>query len=397
MSVIQAVDLFAGPGGWDVAYRNIGKGRTVLGIENDGSACFTRLANDLSTWTIDVRRVNPLDQTFMSYTETEGLIASPPCQTFSQAGKGNGRRQMAEVLGGIVRLQHPNDPVINYHLFDDERTGLVLEPLRWAIARINAGKPFKWIALEQVPGVLPVWQAYASVLLDAGYSVVTSVVSAEQYGVPQTRKRAVLLAHLTRDVKLPAATHRKYKKGIPQELGDPDLKPWVSMADALGWNGLVGFPRKDDGREAVEIGGTAYRARDLRSVNEPAQVVTEKARSWTHFCPTNVRPKSTLRGLNEPAPTLAFGHEMPRWVGGTGVKATVRELTEPAGTVHYGQRLNKVTWHPSGERVTPAQAGVLQSFPADYAWQGTRTKQFQQIGNAIPPLLAEALLREVAV
>jgi DNA (cytosine-5)-methyltransferase 1 len=274
----------------------------------------------------------------------------------------------------------------------------VLEPLHWIIERINVGHPFRWIALEQVPGVLPVWEAYAGVLRDAGYSVVTSVVSAEQYGVPQTRKRAVLLAHLTRDVRLPPATHRKYKKGVPQELGDPDLKPWVSMADALGWEGLVGFPRRDDGREAVEIGGTAYRARDLRSVNEPAQVVTEKARSWTHFCATNVRPKASIRSLSEPAPTLAFGHERPRWLRqGTGANATVRELGEPAGTVHFGERLNKVTWEPDAVQLTAQEAGILQSFPADYAWQGSRTKQFQQIGNAIPPLLAEALLREVAV
>lgn len=379
----DAIDLFAGPGGWDVAARNIGL--DVQGIEMDQSAVATRVAEGLGAIWSDVRKVEP------TLIESPGLIASPPCQTFSKAGKGEGRKALDVVFAEAWKVW--NGDGIGYGEFEDERTGLVLEPLKWIVAANNAGHPYTWIALEQVPTVLPVWELYGQYLESIGYHVAVGNVSAEQYGVPQTRKRAVLLAHGDRGVGLPFPTHRKYKKGVPQSEGDQELKPWVSMAEALGW-GLTARPSvtlaatSSSGGPRPLDGGSGAR-KILREAQEHGE--------WV-FCATNVRPQSPLRPVTEPASTLAFGHETPRFLRmGTGEKATLRSWKEPAPTVHFGERLNKVTWQPEVIRLSPSEAGVLQSFPADYAWQGTRTKQFQQIGNAVPPLLAEALLREVAL
>jgi DNA (cytosine-5)-methyltransferase 1 len=217
------IDLFAGPGGIDAAARQLG--HPSIGLEWDANAVATRVAAGLATVHGDVRTYGAKD-----FPKSTVLAGGPPCQTFTIAGAGAGRLEMGRVIDATktmaAREQTPAE-------FADERTGLVLEPLRWALEAIDMGQPYKAIILEQVQQALPVWQAYAEVLRAEGYSVTTGILRAEQYGVPQTRRRAVLVARLDGQATLPAPTHRPYRKGVPQHEGDPSLLPWLSMGDVL--------------------------------------------------------------------------------------------------------------------------------------------------------------------
>lgn len=210
------------------------------------------------------------------------------------------------------------------------QTSYVLEPLRW----VEACKP-RAIALEQVPAVLPLWRAMGHVWERLGYSWAVGQLCAADYGVPQTRERAILVASLVRKVKLPPPTHTDQRRS-PSLF----LEPWVSMAQALGWYGeddpartvcghrnprwmyddpdgnrgrTVGFPRRDDRGDSPD----GYRERDMRSEDEPAFTLTEKGRSWTVKTGNNSMVTGRTgsragdgdvqeyeRSCDEPAPTL---------------------------------------------------------------------------------------------
>lgn len=309
------VDLFAGVGGLDQGAAIMGQSTT--GLELDPDACLTRRAVGLPTIQADVRRHGPAD-----FPNAGNLCGGPPCQTYSATGNGSGRRDLDEVLAAIKRLGARQDVGAG---FADDRTGLVLEPLRWALAAVDSGRPYRHVVLEQVPTVLPVWKGYADVLAAEGYSVAVGVLAAEQYGVPQTRRRAVLIARRDGVAVLPPPTHRPYVKGVPQDAGDPALLPWVSMGEAL-------------------------------DRPEPFTVISNYG--------TGGNPKNRGRRTSrEPAATVTGKISRFRIVG--------PDDSEQA----------RFTW---------SEAGRLQTFPADYPWAGRDIGQ--QIGNAVPPLLAAHLI-----
>lgn len=185
------LDLFAGPGGWDEGLRLLGR-TDVIGVELDAMTCATRLAAGHETIQASVADLDPLQ--FFGY---EGLIASPPCQSFSSAGL---QRGLADVRGQLV-----------------------FEVLRYA----QAIRP-QWIACEQVKEVLPIWRSIAAELRLLGYYTWAGLLNAADFGVPQSRIRAFLLASRTRFTP-PQPTHSD-KHG--QTLFGA-LQPWVTMAEAL--------------------------------------------------------------------------------------------------------------------------------------------------------------------
>lgn len=499
-------------------------GMTALGIEMDQWACATARAAGHDCLQADVTTLDPLQ-----FQPVWGLIGSPPCQAYSTAGKGLGRADKPVVIACAHELAagHDSRPG-RLAQCSDRRSLLTVEPLRFALAL----RP-RWVALEQVPAVLELWTIFAGLLATHGYSTAAGILSAERYGVPQTRKRAFLIASLDGPVALPAPTHRSYnprRHDVPED--EAALAPWVSMADALGWTASeeVGFPRRNDtpSNHPSKDDTGVYRKRDRRPACNPAPTLTSRTRSWTRkpsvqirrsgeriaegFDPTEAPAQTVTTRVNRwqahnveepgapgssadmagadwtaerPAPRhlssrrsadgalvarqLPSGQGVERggwaWRNGSHAHASVRASEEPAPTVHFGHSANKVEWvpcayetrqrgarprpisrpaptmlaaglakgtpiwagqrpattvacdrrvHPPGHkenrsdppgryqqrrgasaiRVTVEQAALLQGFPAGYPWQGARTRQFEQVGNAVPPPLARRVLEQ---
>ncbi|WP_330458049.1 DNA cytosine methyltransferase [Streptomyces sp. NBC_00820] len=342
------VDLFAGPGGLDLGAEVLGI--PSIGIEWDDDAVATRLAAGLRTVHGDVRFFGPDHPDFKDCTV---LAGGPPCQTFSIAGSGSGRKAFDLVTGFIHRMhawytrekagmngETWEDIQRELDKLEDERTGLVLQPLRWIFEAMlrprheeNEPRPFDVIVLEQVPSVIEVWHEYEKVLKAVGYQTSAKVYHTEQYGVPQTRRRAVLVARHTEIPKdFLAATHHQYRKGVRAgEVVSGGREPWVSMAGAL---------------------------RDV------------------YACVEEATPR-----------TMPFCVVSNYGSGGDPKARGRRESDQPSATITGKWKRNRIVGldarETEMERLSNEEAGVFQTFPYRYPWRGN--DQAQQIGNAVPP------------
>lgn len=353
---MNAIDLFAGPGGWDEGVKALGI--EPLGIEWDDAACATREAAGHRTLQADVAALDPLE-----FARVELLIASPPCTSFSYAGNGGGREEIDRLFSAVREVL--GGGAVPEGGWLDETSRLVLEPARW-IAALHP----QLIACEQVPAVLPLWQRYAESLRADGYSAWAGILNAADYGVPQTRRRAFLIASQVEDIGPPPPTHST----SPQPALFGGTEPWVTMADALGWGATARpYPTIAGGT----AGGPCY---DFTGGSGARKVILaeREADRWTPRPWPWVFPATTVTG--DPRITARCHHEL----GEQGRNAKSTDLVQD-GDYEGTEPI----------RLTTAEAATLQGFRSDYPWQGNQKSQHNQIGNAVPPPLACAVVRDV--
>lgn len=301
----SVLSLFTGGGGLDIGLEMAGL-ETVMCVDNDKESCKTLRANR-PQWSVfegDVRD-------FVPAGNFDLVVGGPPCQGFSTAGKGN-----------------PDDPR-NFLWREYFRIVENVRPLALLLENV-AGMANKKNAHHL--------QEFIEHLQTLGYNVTYGILNAADFGVPQQRKRLILLAGLGWTPALP----------VP----NPNLKP-VTARDAIG--DLIRVKRSVANHEP----------------NDHAPHVVER---WSKLGEGEVDP-NYRRGrihADRPSPTIRAG-------GGHGPRGDHLAGFHPP--IHY--KLPR--------QLTVRESARIQSFPDDWILHGSKTAQGRQVGNAVPPLLAKAI------
>ncbi|PSM16689.1 DNA cytosine methyltransferase [Nitratireductor sp. StC3] len=353
--VLTAIDLFCGAGGLSEGFRQAGF-HVLAGQDFDEQAGATFAATHHEATFIGgpIQNVTPqqlLKAAGMKRGEADVIVGGPPCQGYSVYNHQRG--------------------------VDDPRAGLFREYLR-----IVEGIYPRWIVMENVTGITSIADGgivreITQGMNQLGYRVEMKVLKAEEYGVPQERRRVFFIATRTDcPILFPEPTHGE------------GLEPFVTVWDAISdlpvlRNGagsdLAKYAKSPQNSYQALLRGdcmqvTNHSAPRLAQINEKRMTHIPPGGSWRDI-PLDLLPAG-MRRAKRSDHTKRYGR--PRK---TDLACTILTKCD----VHWGAYI-----HPTQNRsFSVREAARLQSFPDFFKFQGSRTEQYVQVGNAVPPLLGK--------
>lgn len=329
------LDLFCGCGGMSLGFEEAGY-HVLLGIDIWKDALETYKHNHKQSQTLcaDMASLNPIQlEGMMGVKSFDVIIGGPPCQGFSIAGK---------------------------RILDDERNKLY----KGFVRMVEYFKP-KAFVMENVPNILSIGGgAVKEAILDdfkkLGYQVETKVLMASDYGVPQNRRRAffVGLQNGNFDFNIPMVTHKVTTEEALSDLPENSLKE-----------------------------GDAYPTPPLSSYQ-----VKERSHSRGVFNHEITIHNDQTRRIIALVPDGGNYKDLPKELQATRkvhIAWTRLNSQRPSITIDTGHRHH---FHYRWNRVpTVRESARIQSFPDDFIFLCSRTSQYKQVGNAVPPLMAKAI------
>jgi DNA (cytosine-5)-methyltransferase 1 len=385
------IDLFAGCGGLSEGFYKQGF-KALTHVEIDHSACETlksrmkyygyKDAED-SVLELDItsKNVIPKISEVIGNKSVDLIIGGPPCQSFSTLGR-------AKDGDGMV-----NDP--RNYLFESY------------VKVLDKFKP-KVFVFENVTGLLSARingdLIVTKILKELGrnYKVVSNpssmVLNSADYGVPQIRKRVIIIG-VRKDIN---TSPEHIYKGIKKTHYDPsenelsNLKRYVTVKDAIGELPKI---KPGEGEKSVFFNPKDHND-FLKDIRPDKKYLLLDHISRTHNeldiqrYVAMSKNKWDFSELLKNSPELS--HPKARVFNNSYV---VQHWDKPSKTIiaHLYKDGNQFI-HPDykqGRTLTPREAARLQSFPDNFVFEGSKTQQFKQIGNAVPPLFAEAIAKSI--
>lgn len=361
MSKPKAIALFCGTGGLSLGFKRAGYEIVfATDIDHHALSSYSDYFSDVAVREGDICDIDPSSLP----KDVDILLGGPPCQGFSSAGQ---------------------------QFWDDPRNNLLFEYVRF----LDVLRP-KWFLMENVEGLLTAWKGqYISecvkAMLSLGYNVSLEKLYAHAYGIPQRRKRVVLVGNrLGHFFKFPPATHnvsgaifRKSEATFEQATSDLPL----ASADASATLEYASPPQN----ELQEI----FRSKSELVSQHFFLSQSQKQESRIEL----LEPGQTMKDLPLEMQHASFMRRANRRVcDGTptekrgGAPSGIKRLfpDEPALTI-TGAAMRELV-HPRENRtLSLRECARLQTFPDDFHFYGPMAAALQQIANAVPPLLAEKI------